>query len=164
MDKNVRILIVDDDENIRRTMQTIFENEGYVVDLATTGNEAIELTQERTYNIALLDIRLPDMEGVELLNLIKDNVPKTRKIMVTGYPSMQNAVSALNKNADAYLIKPVGIESLLSTVKEQLRLQKEEKKFTEQKVAEFIETRTRRNHLLMKSAREIGSERRKIGN
>jgi DNA-binding response OmpR family regulator len=129
-------------------MQTIFENEGYIVDLATTGNEAIELTQERTYNIALLDIRLPDIEGVELLNLIKDNVPKTRKIMVTGYPSMQNAISSLNKNADAYLIKPVGIESLLSTVKEQLRLQKEEKKFTEQKVAEFIEVRTRRNHLL----------------
>jgi len=129
-------------------MQTIFENEGYIVDLATTGNEAIELTQERTYNIALLDIRLPDIEGVELLNLIKDNVPKTRKIMVTGYPSMQNAISSLNKNADAYLIKPVGIESLLSTVKEQLRLQKEEKKFTEQKVAEFIEIRTRRNHLL----------------
>jgi DNA-binding NtrC family response regulator len=148
LDENVRILIVDDDENIRRTMQTIFENEGYIVDLATTGNEAIELTQERTYNIALLDIRLPDIEGVELLNLIKDNVPKTRKIMVTGYPSMQNAISSLNKNADAYLIKPVGIESLLSTVKEQLRLQKEEKKFTEQKVAEFIEVRTRRNHLL----------------
>ncbi|MGA2523370.1 MAG: response regulator [Candidatus Bathyarchaeia archaeon] len=148
MDENVRVLIVDDDENIRRTMQTIFENEGYIVDLATTGNEAIELTQERTYNIALLDIRLPDIEGVELLNLIKDNVPKTRKIMVTGYPSMQNAISSLNKNADAYLIKPVGIESLLSTVKEQLRLQKEEKKFTEQKVAEFIEVRTRRNHLL----------------
>jgi DNA-binding NtrC family response regulator len=148
LDENVRVLIVDDDENIRRTMQTIFENEGYIVDLATTGNEAIELTQERTYNIALLDIRLPDIEGVELLNLIKDNVPKTRKIMVTGYPSMQNAISSLNKNADAYLIKPVGIESLLSTVKEQLRLQKEEKKFTEQKVAEFIEVRTRRNHLL----------------
>jgi DNA-binding NtrC family response regulator len=148
LDNNIRILIVDDDENIRKTMQTILEDEGYIVDLATTGNEAIELTQETTYNIALLDIRLPDIEGVELLKLIKDNVPKTRKIMVTGYPSMQNAISALNKNADAYLIKPVGVEKLLSIVKEQLRLQKEEKKFTEQKVAEFIETRTKRNHLL----------------
>jgi DNA-binding response OmpR family regulator len=148
LDNNVRILIVDDDENIRKTTQTILEDEGYIVDLATTGNEAIELTQEKTYNIALLDIRLPDIEGVELLKLIKDNVPKTRKIMVTGYPSMQNAILALNKNADAYLIKPVGVEKLLSCVKEQLRLQKEEKKFTEQKVAEFIETRTKRNHLL----------------
>ena len=143
MDNNVRILIVDDDESIRKTMQTILEDEGYIVDLATTGNEAIELTQEETYNIALLDIRLPDIEGVELLKLIRDNIPKTRKIMVTGYPSMQNAISALNKNADVYLTKPVGVEKLLSIVKEQLQLQKEEKKFNEQKVAEFIERRTR---------------------
>jgi DNA-binding response OmpR family regulator len=143
LEKNARIIIVDDDENIRKTMKAILEDEGYVVDLATTGNEAIEMTQETTYNIALLDIRLPDMEGVELLKLIKDNVPKTRKIMVTGYPSMQNAISALNKNADAYLVKPVDIEKLLNMVKEQLRLQEEEKNFSEQKVAEFIETRVK---------------------
>ena len=93
--------------------------------------------------MALLDIRLPDMEGVELLKLMKDAVPRTRKIMVTGYPSMQNAVAALNKNADAYLIKPVDIEKLLNTVKEQLQLQENERKFSEQKVAEFIETRVK---------------------
>lgn len=143
MEKQARIIIVDDDENIRTTMKTILEDEGYIVDLATTGNEAIEMTEERTYNIALLDIRLPDMEGVELLKLIKDNVPRTRKIMVTGYPSMQNAITALNKNADAYLVKPVDVEKLLNIVKEQLQLQEEEKKFNEQKVAEFIETRVK---------------------
>lgn len=143
MDKNARIIIVDDDENIRKTMQTILEDEGYVVDLAVTGNEAIKMTQETAYNIALLDIRLPDMEGVELLKLIKDNVPRTRKIMVTGYPSMQNAISALNKNADAYLVKPVDVEKLLNMVKEQLQLQEDEKNFSEQKVAEFIETRVK---------------------
>jgi DNA-binding NtrC family response regulator len=124
-------------------MQTILEYEGYIVDLAATGNEAIEMTQETAYNIALLDIRLPDMEGVELLKLIKDNVPRTRKIMVTGYPSMQNAISALNKNADAYLVKPVDVEKLLNMVKEQLQLQEDEKNFSEQKVAEFIETRVK---------------------
>ncbi len=141
MDKYVRVLVVDDDEPIRRTMQFILENEGYIVDLATTGNEAIEMTQKTSYNVAFLDIRLPDMEGVDLLKLMKSNVPKTRKIMITGYPSMQNAISSLNKKADAYLIKPVDVEKLLNLVKEQLRLQKEEKNFCEQKVAEFIETR-----------------------
>jgi DNA-binding NtrC family response regulator len=105
--------------------------------------EAIKRTEETAYNVALLDIRLPDMEGVELLKLMKDAVPRTRKIMVTGYPSMQNAVAALNKNADAYLIKPVDIEKLLNTVKEQLRLQEKEREFSEQKVAEFIETRVK---------------------
>ena len=147
MDKNARIIIVDDDENIRKTMKTVLEEEGYVVDLAATGNEAIEMTQKTAYNIALLDIRLPDMEGVELLKLIKDNVPRTRKIMVTGYPSMQNAISALNKNADAYLVKPVDVEKLLNTVKEQLQLQEDEKKFSEQKVAEFIETRVKESSI-----------------
>ena len=143
MDKHARILVVDDDESIRNAVKAILEDEGYIVDLAATGMEAIKRTEETAYNVALLDIRLPDMEGVELLKLMKDAVPRTRKIMVTGYPSMQNAVAALNKNADAYLIKPVDIEKLLNTVKEQLRLQENERKFSEQKVAEFIETRVK---------------------
>jgi DNA-binding NtrC family response regulator len=132
-------------------MKAILEEEGYLVDTATSGREAIRKTQKTTYNIALLDIRLPDMEGVELLKLINDGVPKTRKIMVTGYPSMQNAIAALNKNADAYLIKSVDVESLLETVKNQLQLQKGEREFSEQKVTEFIESRVKeleKNHVL----------------
>ena len=143
MDKHAKILVVDDDENIRNTMKTILEDEGYIVDSAATGSEAVQKTQKSAYNIALLDIRLPDMEGVELLKLMKDTVPRTRKIMVTGYPSMQNAITALNKNADAYLIKPIDIENLLNIVKEQLQLQENEREFSEQKVAEFIETRVK---------------------
>jgi len=143
MDEHIRILVVDDDETIRTTMKAILEDEGYLVDLAATGKEAIQKTREKTFNVALLDIRLPDMEGIELLELIVDGIPRTRKIMVTGYPSMQNAIGALNKNADAYLLKPVDIEKLLTTVKEQLRAQENERKFSEEKVAEFIETRVR---------------------
>lgn len=143
MDKQTRILIVDDDENIRKTMTAILEDEGYIVDSAASGKEALEKTGSATYNLALLDIRLPDMEGVELLKLMKDSLPRTRKIMVTGYPSVQNAISAVNKRADAYLIKPVDVEKLLETVKEQLKLQEEENNFTEMKVAEFIESRVK---------------------
>jgi len=143
MDKNTRILVVDDDETIRTTMKAILEDEGYFVDLAGTGKEAVQKTSEKSYHVALLDIRLPDMEGVELLKLMQDNVPRTRKIMVTGYPSMQNAISALNKGADAYLLKPVEVEKLLNTVKEQLQAQDNERKFSEQKVAEFIESRVK---------------------
>jgi two-component system response regulator AtoC len=143
MNKHARILVVDDDENIRNTMKVILESEGYIVDAAADGMEAIKRSEETAYNVALLDIRLPDMEGVELLKLIKDAVPRTRKIMVTGYPSMQNAVAALNKNADAYMVKPVDLEKLLNVVKEQLELQENERQFSEQKVAEFIETRVK---------------------
>lgn len=143
MDKITRILVVDDDENIRKTVKAILEDEGYLVDLAATGFEAVHKSDKEPYNIALLDIRLPDMEGLELLKLLKDAVPRTRKIMVTGYPSMENAIGALNKSADAYLVKPVDVDVLLKTVKEQLRLQENELKFSEEKVAEFIESRVK---------------------
>jgi DNA-binding NtrC family response regulator len=143
LDKHTRILVVDDDETIRTTMKAILEDEGYLVDLASTGKEAIQKTKETSYNVALLDIRLPDMEGVELLKLMKDTVPRMRKIMVTGYPSVQNAIGALNKSADVYLLKPVDIEKLLNTVKEQVQAQENERKFSEQKVAEFIESRVK---------------------
>lgn len=143
MDQKYKILIVDDDETIRSTMKAILEDEGYIVDSAANGKEAIKKTQEQSYNLALLDIRLPDMEGVELLKLMKEPMPRMRKIMVTGFPSLQNAVEAVNKNADAYLIKPVDVDKLLATVKEQLAKQEEDKKFNEEKVAEFIESRVK---------------------
>ena len=143
MDKHPRILVVDDDETIRTTMKAILQDEGYIVDLAATGKEAIQKTTEKNYNVALLDIRLPDMEGVELLKLLKDGVPRTRKIMVTGYPSMQNAISALNKNADAYLLKPVDVEKLLAPLNSKSYDQENERKFSEEKVAEFIESRVK---------------------
>jgi DNA-binding NtrC family response regulator len=143
LNNETRILIVDDDDTIRSTMKAILEDEGYEVDLAASGKEGIKKSKETSYNIALLDIRLPDMEGVELLKLLKPAVPRTRRIMITGYPSTQNAIEALNKNADAYLIKPVDIEKLLNTIKDQLKLQEEERNFSEQKVAEFIESRVK---------------------
>jgi len=143
LDKLARILIVDDNEDIRKTMKAILEKDGYLVDTAATGAEAIRKTRETAYNIALLDIRLPDMEGVELLKLICHRVPRTRKIMITGYPSMQNAIAALNKNADAYLLKPVEVKTLLLSVKNQLQQQEDEREFSEQKVAKFIESRVK---------------------
>jgi DNA-binding NtrC family response regulator len=143
LNKKYRILIVDDDETIRTTLKAILEDEGYSVDSVTNGKDAIKKTQEQTYNIALLDIRLPDMEGVELLNLMKDNITRMRKIMVTGFPSLKNAIEAVNRNADAYLIKPVNIDELLAIVKEQLGKQEDDKEFNEQKVVEFIESRVK---------------------
>jgi len=143
LDKHARILIVDDDESVRDTTKAILESEGYIVDYAATGKEAIEKAQEATYNLALLDIRLPDVDGVELLKLMKNSVPRTRKIMVTGYPTMQNAISALNKNADAYLVKPIDMEKLLKLIKDQLQLQADEREYGEMKIAEFIESRVK---------------------
>jgi len=122
-------------------MKAILENEGYKVDLAGSGKEAIAKTNKDYYNLAVFDIRLPDVEGVDLLNLVKETVPRTRKIMVTGYPTMQNAISSVNKKADAYLIKPVDIKKMLAVIETQLRQQEDEKALSEEKVTEFIESR-----------------------
>ena len=143
MDKHTRILVVDDDVNIRKSLEAILSAEGYDVDLAEDGEEAIRKTESATYNIALIDIRLPDMDGVELLTRMKDTVPKTRKIIITGYPSLQNAIEAVNRKADAYLVKPVDLEKLLVTIEAQLELQQKEKEYSEERVVEFIETRVK---------------------
>ena len=89
----------------------------------------------------MIDVRLPDMEGIELLSKLRGTKPKMRKIIVTGYPTLQNAVSAVNKGADAYVMKPFEVEKILQTIREQLTKQEEEKSFSEEKVVEFIETR-----------------------
>jgi CheY-like chemotaxis protein len=81
LDKQPRILVVDDDQAIRSTMKTILQDEGCQVDIAENGKEAIEKSKDKFYNIAILDIRLPDMEGVELLKLLKNGVPRMRKIL-----------------------------------------------------------------------------------
>lgn len=143
MDSDARILVVDDDENIRKVLMAILEDKGYNIDSVGTGREALKRTEKKFYNLALIDIRLPDMEGIDLLTKIKVTTPKMRKIIITGYPTLQNAVDAVNRGADAYIMKPFDVERVLSTIDEQLRKQEHEKKYSQDKVAEFIETRVR---------------------
>jgi DNA-binding NtrC family response regulator len=143
MDKTVRILIVDDDENIRKVVLAILEDKGYNVESVGTAREAVEKSKRKFYNLALIDIRLPDMEGIELLSKMRDTTPRMRKVIITGYPTLQNAVDAVNKGADAYIVKPFDVEKVLNTIDQQLRKQQEEKKYSQDKVAEFIEARVK---------------------
>jgi DNA-binding NtrC family response regulator len=143
MDKTAKILIVDDDENIRKALIAVLEDEGYTVDSVDTGKKGIEKTQTEFFNIALIDVRLPDMEGTEVLSKMQETSPTLRKIIITGYPTLQNAVAAVNKGANAYVMKPFDLEKMIQTIEEQLKQQEEERKFSEKKVAEFIETRVK---------------------
>jgi DNA-binding NtrC family response regulator len=143
MDETARILIVDDDENIRKVLTAILEEEGYQIDSAETAKKAIEKTRKNFYNLALIDIKLPDMEGIELLTKMKETTPKMRKVIITGYPTLQNAIEAVNRGADAYIVKPFDMDKVLMTIREQLKKQEEEKRYSQEKVAEFIETRVR---------------------
>jgi DNA-binding NtrC family response regulator len=144
MKSKASILIVEDDVNIRETMSTILQQSGYSTDTAENGCEAIQRTEAKFYNLALLDIKLPDMEGTKLLTTMHENMPGMVKIMVTGYPSLENAVEALNLGADAYVVKPVKPKDLLLVIEEKLEQQLLTEKMTEDKVTEWIKARVRK--------------------
>lgn len=143
MGENARIIIIDDDKSIRQVLKTILEQEGYTVDTADTGKQAILKTNEKAYNLALIDMRLPDIDGIDLILKIKDTTPRMRKIIVTGYPTIQNAMEAVNRQADAFILKPFDVERVLQTIREQLMKQDEEKQFSQEKVTAFIKTRAK---------------------
>ena len=124
MSEQVRILVIDDDESIRTTMAAILESEGYDVDTAENGKEAIEKSNIDLYKVALIDFRLPDMEGTKLLTILRETTPRMAKIMVTGYPTVQNAIECVNKHADAYLVKPIDYGTLLNTIRNLIQKQK----------------------------------------
>jgi DNA-binding NtrC family response regulator len=137
-----RILIIDDDEAVLKSMARLLEFEGYQVDTARTGKEAVEKSKLNFYNLAVIDIRLPDMEGTQLLKAMRDAVPRMVKIILTGYPSTNNAIEAANKGADAYVTKPViDTNAFLRKIKEHLKKQEESEHYDEKKVAEFVKTR-----------------------
>jgi len=114
------ILVVDDDLEFLDLVSTMLKDEGYDVDTAKSGKEGLEKCMENFYSLILIDIKLPDLDGIELLTRIVDTDPKIRKVIITGYPSLENSVQALNLGADAYLVKPVKAEELLKTVRKQL--------------------------------------------
>jgi len=138
------ILVVDDDETVLLVLKEILLSKGYRVDTAETGTEAIEKSNTRYYNLALLDIRLPDMSGTRLLAKMHRANPRMVKIMVTGYSSLDYAIEAVNKGADAYLTKPVKPDSLLKVVEQKLKEQEEAEIMTKEKAAKYVGTRVRR--------------------
>jgi DNA-binding NtrC family response regulator len=141
--ENVRVLVVDDEEGIRKSLKAVLEGEGFSVDTAENGQEAIAKSKAASYNLALVDIRLPDVDGVELLTSMSQTTPKMIRIIVTGYPSFDNAIDAVNRGADGYIVKPFTMEQLLNTIKEHLQKQREAEKYSEEKVKEYIESRTK---------------------
>jgi Response regulator containing CheY-like receiver, AAA-type ATPase, and DNA-binding domains len=130
MDKKL-ILIVDDDKGILKSFSAILELKGYRVSTAESGLEAIEKYQANYYNLALIDIKLPDLVGTKLLKEFHQINPDTKKIMVTGYATLENAIESLNWGADGYLVKPVTPGKLLSCVADKLKEQEVENELNE---------------------------------
>jgi len=120
-DQERRILMIDDDKSILRTFTRILQKNGYEIDVAETGQEGLEKSKRKVYDLALIDIRLPDMDGTELLVKLQHTMRDAIKIMITGFPSLETGVKALDEGADAYLVKPVKPEELLALIEEKFK-------------------------------------------
>ncbi len=119
-EENKRILVVDDDTNILRVFKSILEKEGYIVETSETGKDALEKIRNEKFNVCLIDVKLPDMEGTDLL-LELNREPETIKIIITGFSSEEVGEKAADYGADDFLVKPVKAEELIATVKDRLR-------------------------------------------
>ena len=111
------ILVVDDDADFRESMKIILEGEGYSIDSASSGNEALKLLDERMYFLVLTDMVMPGLTGMELLEKIKADYLMTEVIMISGYGTIDKAVEAMKKGAFGFFVKGNDIESLISEIK-----------------------------------------------
>ena len=111
------VLIVDDDQKMRELLTSILENAGYIVETAGGGKVAIKVCKKFPIDVALIDIELPDTKGTKLLSALEALQPKMVKIIITGYPSVENAVTAVNEKADGYVLKPFEPADLLEKIK-----------------------------------------------
>jgi DNA-binding NtrC family response regulator len=123
-------------------LSLLLESEGYQTDVAHTGKEAIEKSYANMYDLAILDIRLPDVEGTSLLTSLRETSPKMIRIMLTGYPRLGNAVTSLNDGANAFFIKPVDIPKLLETIKDKIEEHEAAEVATEANIAVFLKSKT----------------------
>lgn len=114
---NARLLVVDDEENLRITTAAILEKEGYAVDTAASGNEAIALLTSADYDLVLTDLHMEAGEGLAVLNEIRRNAPLTISVVLTGFASVESAIAALQEGAYDYLVKPCDIETMKHTIR-----------------------------------------------
>lgn len=115
------ILIVDDEPSILQTLEAILTDEGYRTNTASTGAEALRIIQKELPNLVLLDIWLPDIDGIEILKRIKESSPSVIVLMMSGHGSIETAVKATKLGAYDYIEKPVSLEKITLTVRHALR-------------------------------------------
>ena len=138
---NLSVLVVDDEENIRNMMKDILEDEGYYVDTVSSFEGAKRKLKEKDYDIVFLDVWLPDGEGTDLIQYIKNLSQRTKIIMISGHANIPIAVKALKVGAYDFLEKPISTESILAILnKAQEDIKKElEFEFLKEKEEQDIE-------------------------
>lgn len=108
-----KILIVDDEENVRASLQAVLADEGYAVDCAASGEECLHLVESRSYDAVLLDVWLPGQDGIATLKDLRSRVPQAYVIMISGHGSIETAVQATKLGAFDFIEKPLSVDKLL---------------------------------------------------
>jgi DNA-binding response OmpR family regulator len=116
--KRERILLIDDEPDILDLLERFLVREGFPVDKAIDGRGALRMMEKSFYNIVLCDIRLPDIDGKNLIARLKEFNPLANIVMITGFTSMDNAVACLGGGAVDYFTKPFRMEELIHAVNE----------------------------------------------
>lgn len=112
-----RLLVVDDEESLRITTAAIFQKEGFIVDTASSGDEAIRLLNKADYDLVLTDLHMEGGDGLSVLNQIRRHAPLTISVVLTGFASVESAIAALQEGAYDYLVKPCDIETMKHTIR-----------------------------------------------
>ena len=124
MNQPASILIIDDDRGTCETVGDVLRAKGYAVETATLGREGLDKLTARPFDAGIVDIKLPDISGLDLLEALKGASPETEVIFVTGYASLATAIQAINGAAFAYLTKPFEMDQLLATLNKALEKQR----------------------------------------
>lgn len=112
----ISILIVEDDESTQKSLTLVLKKKGYEIEAAESGKKALTKAKKKFFNLVLLDLNLPDINGIELIDLLKKMHPDIIIIIVTGQATMENAVQALNQGASGYVTKPVDFDDVLAKI------------------------------------------------
>ena len=123
MPKNTRILIVDDEAVLRDTMSVWLKEKGYEVEKASNGTEAIEKLRKESFNVAFVDMKMPGLNGIEVLRAVKKINPALSVLIMTAYATIETAILAMKEGAYDYLIKPFSLDEVELIVKKIVRYQ-----------------------------------------
>jgi DNA-binding NtrC family response regulator len=124
---NIQVLIVDDELIVRESMSNWLMEEGYTVDTASDGNDGLECIQSKTYDLAIFDIKMPGMDGIELLKKTKEIYPDIPILVMTAYASIDTAVQAIREGAYDYIVKPFDPENVSHIIKKAVKFKMLEK-------------------------------------
>jgi CheY-like chemotaxis protein len=116
MAQNFTVLVVDDEDALRSVLSTELLSEGYTVDTAPDGDDAIAILQQKAFDLVLLDIKMPRVDGFEVLRFIKQRYPSTKVIMLTGFADLKNAIESKKLGAEDFVSKPYDLVDLLTTI------------------------------------------------